>query len=91
MKGGGLKDSREGALCDSGSLAGDLAEECSTAEKKDHDARSRKKEPPASTWAKVHTLPEVAGPRFPSTTSRRSWVNGPAYAEPRVAGKGHVW
>ncbi len=28
MKGGGLKDSREGALCDSGSLAGDLAEEC---------------------------------------------------------------
>ncbi len=34
MKGGGLKDSREGALCDSGSLAGDLAEECSTAEQK---------------------------------------------------------
>ncbi len=28
MKGGGLKDSREGALCDSGSLAGDLAQEC---------------------------------------------------------------
>ena len=45
MKGGGLKDSREGALCDSGSLAGDLAEECSTAEKKimmhDHERKSR--------------------------------------------------
>jgi hypothetical protein len=45
VKGGGLKDSREGALCDSGSLAGDLAEECSTAEKKimmhDHERKSR--------------------------------------------------
>ncbi len=45
MKGGGLKDSREGTLCDSGSLAGDLAEECSTAEKNimihDHERKSR--------------------------------------------------